>query len=144
MANYKIDDVAKLVGLTKRTIRYYEEIGLLFPPERTDGGYRVYSNKHIERLKEIISTREVLGISLQEVQEFVTVREEVSHHILELRQTKDAAEKHQQLLKFEQVLTKQLQMINRKMEKITEIRNQTNQYYVRVQDALKKYDQRQE
>jgi DNA-binding transcriptional MerR regulator len=46
----KIDDDAKRTGLTKRTIRYYEEIGLITPPERSSGGVRLYSEAHRKEL----------------------------------------------------------------------------------------------
>ncbi|SPU05059.1 MerR family transcriptional regulator [Bacillus tequilensis] len=42
----KIDEVAKRSGLTKRTIRFYEEIGLIPAPKRTDGGVRLYSERY--------------------------------------------------------------------------------------------------
>ncbi len=65
MERFKIDDVAKATGLTKRTIRYYEEIGLIKPPARSEGGTRLYTAEDIERLKNIVAAREVLGFSLQ-------------------------------------------------------------------------------
>lgn len=51
MSLYKIDDVAKECGLTKRTIRYYEEIGVMPSPQRTDGGTRLYTREDIDYLK---------------------------------------------------------------------------------------------
>lgn len=140
MSKYQIDEVAKKSGLTKRTIRYYEEIGLLFPAERTDGGFRIYTEKHIERLKQIIDTREVLGISLQEVQEFVEIREEVENHLFEIKQTKDETIKHQKLLTFIDVLEKQRTMVDDKLKKLTEIKKDTDYYYHRVSEAIKKYE----
>lgn len=141
MPLYKIEEVAKECGLTKRAIRYYEEIGLLCSPERTEGGFRMYSDQDIRRLKQIINTRDVLGMSLQEVQEFVSIQEEVNSNILDAKQTSDAKIKTQKLLKCEQVLGKQLQMIERKMKKIMEIREETNRHYTRVREAIEKYKQ---
>ncbi len=48
---YKIDEVTKQVGLTKRTLRYYEEIGLIHPPERSEGNIRLYTDEDIARIK---------------------------------------------------------------------------------------------
>ncbi|WP_235886364.1 helix-turn-helix domain-containing protein [Paenibacillus cymbidii] len=66
--------------LTKRTIRYYEELGLLPPPERRKGGMRLYTRAHIERLRQMADARDVLGITLQEMQEFVAIREGMLRH----------------------------------------------------------------
>ena len=46
----KIGELAKLSGTTTKTIRYYELLGLLHEPERTDSGYRLYEEKDVERL----------------------------------------------------------------------------------------------
>lgn len=66
MVTYKIDEVAKQSGLTKRTIRYYEEIGLLPSPQRSEGNMRLYTQEDVDLLKKILSAKEVLGFSLQE------------------------------------------------------------------------------
>lgn len=141
---YKIDEVSKACGITKRTIRYYEEIGLLFPPERSEGGVRKYTDQHIERIKLIVSTREVLGISLQEVREFVDIEEAVTQHILDVRKTEDVSVKQQKLLELEKILERQLLMIDQKMQKIINIKEKTDQYYKRVREAILKYNQKKE
>jgi DNA-binding transcriptional MerR regulator len=64
----RIGDVARLVGTTPRTIRYYEEIGLLpREPERPSGGHRVYSDAEVERLREVMRLKELLGVTLEEL-----------------------------------------------------------------------------
>ncbi len=50
---YKIDEVTKQVGLTKRTLRYYEEIGLIHPPERSEGTFACIQTKISLELKEL-------------------------------------------------------------------------------------------
>jgi len=64
----QIGEVAKKLGITTRTIRYYEEIGLMGPPERLGGGARMYSRADVLRLKFILKLKE-LGITLREMQE---------------------------------------------------------------------------
>ena len=64
----QIGELAKTLGITTRTIRYYEEIGLMGPSERLGGGTRTYSRDDILRLKFILKLKE-LGISLKEMQE---------------------------------------------------------------------------
>ncbi|MCF6265135.1 MAG: MerR family transcriptional regulator [Desulfuromusa sp.] len=64
----QIGELAKTLGITTRTIRYYEEIGLMGSSERLGGGTRTYNRDDILRLKFILKLKE-LGISLKEMQE---------------------------------------------------------------------------
>jgi MerR family transcriptional regulator, repressor of the yfmOP operon len=67
---YRIGDVAKLTGTTPRTIRYYEEIGLLASDRpREPGAHRTYGEEDLERVRELLRLRELLGVSLEELRE---------------------------------------------------------------------------
>jgi DNA-binding transcriptional MerR regulator len=64
----RIGEVAELTGTTPRTIRYYEELGLLAPSaDRSPGAHRVYDQADVERLQEVLRLRRVLGLSLEEL-----------------------------------------------------------------------------
>jgi DNA-binding transcriptional MerR regulator len=68
--SYRIGDVAEAVGLTPRTIRYYEELGLLDTGERGErakGSHRQYTEADIERLRELVRLRDLLGLTLEEL-----------------------------------------------------------------------------
>jgi DNA-binding transcriptional MerR regulator len=65
---YAIGEISRLVELSQRTIRYYEEIGLLHSVRRIENGKRVYTDKDVRRLK-FISRLKVLGLSLAEMVE---------------------------------------------------------------------------
>jgi DNA-binding transcriptional MerR regulator len=66
--SYRIGDVAERVGVTTRTIRYYEELGLLGTASaRTKGAHRLYAETDIARLEELIRLRDLLGLSLEEL-----------------------------------------------------------------------------
>jgi DNA-binding transcriptional MerR regulator len=68
----RIGDVAKLVGTTTRTIRYYEEIGLLpAGGGRERGAHRTYREADVERLREVLQLKELLGVSLEELKTLV-------------------------------------------------------------------------
>jgi DNA-binding transcriptional MerR regulator len=70
----RIGDVARLAGTTPRTIRYYEEIGLLpAPSERQPGAHRVYAEADVERLTEVLRLKSLLGLTLEELRELVEV-----------------------------------------------------------------------
>ena len=66
----KVSDVAKLTGVTVRTLHYYDEIGLLPPSEVTSSGYRVYNDADLEGLQQILFFRE-LDFSLEEIREIM-------------------------------------------------------------------------
>jgi MerR family transcriptional regulator, repressor of the yfmOP operon len=72
----RIGDVARSVGTTPRTIRYYEEIGLLPPaPARASGSHRTYSAQEVERLREVMRLRDLLGVSLEELKTLLAAEE---------------------------------------------------------------------
>ena len=66
--NYAIGEISRLVELSQRTIRYYEEIGLLHSVRRIENGKRVYTDNDVRRLK-FINRLKVLGLSLAEMVE---------------------------------------------------------------------------
>ena len=63
----RIQEVAAEVGLTPRSIRYYEEIGLLEPAARSEGAYRLYDESDIARLRFIRGLRDDAGFSLAQI-----------------------------------------------------------------------------
>lgn len=65
---YRIEEVAVQTGLTKRAIRYYEDIELI-KPVRTESQYRLYSEEDIEKISRIKSYKDSLGFSLNEVKD---------------------------------------------------------------------------
>jgi MerR family transcriptional regulator, repressor of the yfmOP operon len=72
----RIGDVARLVGTTARTIRYYEEIGLLGEhAARQSGSHRLYSEAEVEHLREVMRLRSLLGVSLDELKTLVEAEE---------------------------------------------------------------------
>jgi len=74
--SYRIGDVAERVGVTTRTIRYYEELGLLGTDSaRTKGAHRLYSDADIARLEELIRLRDLLGLTLEELVELAEAEE---------------------------------------------------------------------
>src|SRR5947199_9557336 len=73
---FTIEQVAAQTGLTKRTLRYYEEVGLLPPTGRTEGNYRRYSEEDIQRLEAIKRLRDLLGFSLADIREIIEAEDE--------------------------------------------------------------------
>ncbi len=71
---FRIGEIAKLSGLTQRTIRYYMELGLL-PEERSSGGQRNFTNNDLVYLKRIKELK-ALGFSLEEIGKIISLRKE--------------------------------------------------------------------
>lgn len=63
---WKVGELAKLTGLTIRTLRYYDQIGLFSPSGYSDSGHRLYNEADIKRLHQILSLKD-LGLSLEEI-----------------------------------------------------------------------------
>jgi MerR family copper efflux transcriptional regulator len=80
-STYQIGDVAERVGLSLRTVRYYEEMGLLAPEGRTVGGFRLYTDEHVDRL-ESIKQMKPLGFTVQEMRDLLEARDKLSNACL--------------------------------------------------------------
>jgi DNA-binding transcriptional MerR regulator len=68
--HFQIGEVAETAGLSLRTIRYYEEIGLVTPSGRTEGGFRLYTKSDIERLR-LVKALKPVGMSLETMRELL-------------------------------------------------------------------------
>ena len=86
-AGIRISDAATRVGVSARTLRYYEELGLLTPSLYTAGGERRYTLDDLAHLQRILELREVLGMNLDEIREFLSLETRLD----ELRATYRAA-----------------------------------------------------
>jgi len=67
---YKVKEVSNLVGVSVRTLHHYDDIGLLKPEFVTEAGYRLYSDKDLERLQQILFFKE-LDFTLQEIKDII-------------------------------------------------------------------------
>jgi len=72
---YQIGDVVERTGLTHRALHYYEEIGLLVPSVRLDGGMRLYTEDDLRKIQRILELRELLGLSLREIKGLLEAEE---------------------------------------------------------------------
>lgn len=65
---HQIGEVSDLIGLSLRTIRHYEDVGVVTPAERSPGGFRLYSDRDIERLRRVMGMKP-MGFTLEEIHE---------------------------------------------------------------------------
>jgi len=75
---YKIEQVSNITGLTKRAIRYYEDLNLI-RPQRTESAYRLYTEEDIEKIKRIVSLKKSLAFSLAEIKQALELDQEVEN-----------------------------------------------------------------
>ena len=94
---YTIVKLARLSGLSTRTLRYYDEIGLLRPARLKQNGYRVYGQQQVDRLQQILFYRE-LGVRLEEIGKLIGAKDfdrqqALCSHLAELNREKARLEK---------------------------------------------------
>lgn len=96
---YTIGKLAEISQVSVRTLRYYDEIGLLLPSEKNAAGHRFYSNDKVAKLQHILMLRD-LGFSLSTIQQFLISREFDLSSVLKMRR-KIIQEEQDQLRKIE-------------------------------------------
>ncbi|MBI2764403.1 MAG: MerR family transcriptional regulator [Chloroflexi bacterium] len=121
-AYLQIGDAAERTELTQRTLRYYEEKGLLKPPTRMDGGFRLYSAEDIERIGRIKQLKDLLGFSLADIKEMLEAEDVRSQIKAEWDKDADAAEKAERIRAARQMTLKQIALIDQKMRQMAEMR----------------------
>ena len=119
---YTIEQVAARTGLTKRTLRYYEEVGLLPPTDRTEGNYRRYSEEDVARLERIKKLRDLLGFSLADIRQLLEADDERDHIKVAYKQETEPAAKIAQLDRIDELIHGQLELIEQKQAGLEEMR----------------------
>ncbi len=123
-AYLQIGEVAERTAVTQRTLRFYEEKGLLRPPTRMEGGFRLYSEDDVRRVKHIRRLQDLLGVTLAEIKEMVEAEEILRELKAQYRPEADITEKKQQLQKAIDVVTRQHGIVSQKAEQMSEMKAQ--------------------
>jgi DNA-binding transcriptional MerR regulator len=117
-----IEQVAARTGLTKRTLRYYEEVGLLLPADRTQANYRRYSEEDIQRLERIKNLRDLLGFSLADIRALLEAEDERGQIKVAYEHETEAAAKIAQLDRADELIRGQLHLIEQKLTGLEQMR----------------------
>jgi MerR family transcriptional regulator, repressor of the yfmOP operon len=135
----RIGDVARLTGTTPRTIRYYEEIGLLPGAEgRAPGAHRMYREADVERLQEVLRLKDLLGLSLEELRELMTAEEARAALRREWRSgVEDPVRKRQILEESQSYIERQLVLVRRRRDEIAKLEEDLSARQRRVRDRLR-------
>jgi MerR family transcriptional regulator, repressor of the yfmOP operon len=127
----QIGELAEQTGLTQRTLRYYEEIGLLDPPSRMAGGFRLYSPQDVARIEQIVRLKQLLGFSLAEIKTIIAAQEELSELRSQYRADPDTQHRLAALDRAESNVRRQLDLIDHKIEQMQTMRAELTAKLVR-------------
>lgn len=120
----QIGEVAERTGVTQRTLRFYEEKGLLKPPSRMDGGFRLYSEEDVKRVDKIRRLQELLGVSLADIKEMVEAEQVLREIRAQYRPEAELAEKRRQLERAIEVTHSQHTIVKQKTKQMREMETQ--------------------
>jgi DNA-binding transcriptional MerR regulator len=138
-AALRIGEVARLTGTTPRTIRYYEEIGLLPDVEgRPPGAHRVYREEDVERLQEVLRLKDLLGLSLEELGELMAAEEARAALRREWRSGAEDPVRQRQILEESLAyIDRQLLLVRRRRDEIAKLEEELSSRRRRVRDRLR-------
>jgi DNA-binding transcriptional MerR regulator len=124
VADLQIGEVAERTGVTQRTLRFYEEKGLLRTPTRMDGGFRLYSEDDVKRVEKIRKLQDLLGISLADIKDMVDAEEVLRELRAQYRPEAELPEKRRQLEKAIEVTRAQHGIVQQKVGQMREMESQ--------------------
>ena len=118
----RIGEVAELLGTTPRTIRYYEEIGLLpAADDRKQGKHRIYTQVDVERVREIMRLRDLLGLTLEEVSALLEAEDARAQLRREIRETEDPAQIKRILGEARGHIANQLELVRHRRRELEQL-----------------------
>jgi MerR family transcriptional regulator, repressor of the yfmOP operon len=138
----RIGELAELTGTTPRTIRYYEEIGLLGgASERQQGKHRCYGPVDVERVREIVRLRDLLGLSLEQLSQLVeaeTARAEIRR---EYHATDDPSRQRELLEQSRAHIATQLELVSGRLSELNALEQELLEKQRLVASKLAKLDE---
>jgi len=142
----RIGELAELTGTTPRTIRYYEEIGLLPEAEdREQGKRRTYTDTDVERLQELVRLRDLLNLSLDELGQLVAAEAARAEIRREFRETdaEDVGRRRKLLDEAADLICTQLKLVRGRKQELEKLERELVTRQRRVRARLREIDTRQ-
>lgn len=140
-ARYQIGEVADRTGVTQRTLRFYEEKGLLKPAERMEGGFRLYSEQDIEHIELIKRLQSLLNLSLAEIKEMVDAEELIAQMRATFRPDRDLPARKARVVQIREALTLQSEIVDRKVEQLREMRGVIDERLTMIDNLEREIDE---
>jgi DNA-binding transcriptional MerR regulator len=142
MSTLKIGDVAKLAGTTPRTIRYYEEIGLLpSSGSREPGAHRTYAQADVDRLIEVMRLRALLGVSLDGLKDLVEAEDNRAALRREWHEgVEDPVRRREILESLDSHAERQLELVRARRDEIAALEAELLSRRQRIRDRRRELD----
>jgi MerR family transcriptional regulator, repressor of the yfmOP operon len=139
----RIGEVAERVGVTTRTIRYYEELGLLGGTgTRNKGAHRLYDESDVARLRELVRLRDLLGLSLEQLIEVAEESDVAVYLRAQWANSTDDASRAQVLRAGLTHVQRQLELIRSRQRGLADFEAQLLAKQARIQESLAEHDRR--
>ena len=136
----QIGELADRMGVTQRTLRYYESIGLLDPSGRMEGGFRLYSDTDVHRLERIVELKRLLGVSLSLIKEIVEAEEILQQLRAERRSTDDLVAKRASLERAMGIIEAQVGLVQERMSAMQQLQDRYQRRLKRTRTRLARLD----
>ncbi len=137
----QIGEVAERTGVTQRTLRFYEEKGLLKPPTRMEGGFRLYSEDDVQRVEQIRRLQGLLGFSLADIKGMVEAEEELAQLRAEaLESALDLADHRLRIERAIEVTERQRDVLDQKIGQLLEMQRSIGEKLAKLRARLQEHD----
>jgi MerR family transcriptional regulator, repressor of the yfmOP operon len=139
----KIGDVAKLAGVTPRTIRYYEEIGLLPAADtREPGTHRTYAQEDVDRLIDLIRLKNLLGVSLDGLKDLVEAEDNRAAMRREWHEgVEDPVRRREILETLDDHAKRQLELVRARRDEISALEDELLERRARIRRRVRELDE---
>jgi len=143
-----VEMVTGQLDITPRTLRYYEEVGLISPVARTAGGHRLYDENTVGYLRQILRLKRHLGISLEEIEEILTAEKSLEELKQSFRANGHFPDVQRRLVeRYIEVLRKLVEKMDAKIEAISTMRRtyeESLEHSIRfLKEEMQERDERQ-
>jgi DNA-binding transcriptional MerR regulator len=132
----RIQEAAAEVGLTPRSIRYYEEVGLLEPAARSEGAYRLYDESDVERLRFIRGLRDDAGFSLAQIGQLLEDERARERNRERFRASEDPRERRAILVDALERVDRQIENLRHKAERLASMIDEAEERRRHLADHL--------
>jgi DNA-binding transcriptional MerR regulator len=137
----RIGEVAELTGTTPRTIRYYEEIGLLPGAEgREEGKHRAFTEADVERVREIVRLRDLLGLSLEQLSQLLEAESARAELRREYHETEDPNARRRILERALEHIGTQLKLVRGRQRELQQLEGELVEKCGTIRERLSELD----
>ncbi len=138
----RIGEVAQRTGVTQRTLRFYEEKGLLDLPSRLESGFRLYSEEDVRRVEEIKRLQSLLGFTLADIKEMVEAKAIKMQIRAEYRKDAEISERRAKLARAVQATERQVAVIDQNLTGLLEMKAHLEQRLAQYHGWIAQLDEK--